>query len=259
MIASAPAAPSRAERVVKPRRGRGKSRTVTCMGGMVVTAQLFGNCGENLPTAAILGVSFVTVALDFTTLVDEHGDYLFRVALRHFPERHRAEELVQETFVAALEAASRFQGHASPRTWLTSILRHKIIDAIRRKVREEPPRLEASESLDQYFERKAHWKPGAEPQPWQTSPETLPSQKEFFGVLRNCLTTIPETQRQVFVLREIDELDPEEICNTMSLSATNVRVLLHRARLALRKCLEANWFGKVADGRSNSSFKRGAT
>jgi RNA polymerase sigma-70 factor (ECF subfamily) len=201
----------------------------------------------------------VAVALDFTTLVEEHGDYLYRVALRHFPERHRAEELVQETFVAAVEAAERFRGHASPRTWLTSILRHKIIDTIRRRVREEPPRLEATESLDEYFERKAHWRPGAEPQPWQTSPETLPSQKEFFVVLKECLTGIPETQRQVFILREMEELDSDEICNTMCLSSTNVRVLLHRARLALRKCLEQNWFGKGGDSSSlKLSSKRGA-
>jgi len=195
----------------------------------------------------------VGVALDFTVLVEEHGDYLFRVALRHFPERHRAEDLVQETFVAAIEAAARFQGHASPRTWLTAILKHKIIDTIRRRVREEPPRLEASESLDEYFERKAHWKAGAEPLPWKVSPETLPSQKEFFGVLSECLSKIPKTQQEVFLLREVDDLEPEEICNTMALSATNLRVLLHRARLSLRKCLEAKWFGET------DRSKRGAS
>ena len=184
------------------------------------------------------------MSLDFAAWLDEHGDYLFRYASRHFPERHVAEDLVQETFLAALEAASRFEGHSSPRTWLTAILRHKVIDRIRRAGREEPPRLEATESLDEYFDRSGHWKVELGRGPWQADPERSAMQGEFQTVIRGCVEKLPENHRQAFLLREVSELESEEVCRLLEISSANLRVILHRSRLSLQMCLEKNWFSR---------------
>ncbi len=180
-------------------------------------------------------------SIDLTQWLDEHGDYLFRFACRHFREREVVEDLVQETFLAALEASSRFQGHSSPRTWLTSILRHKIIDRIRRAGRETPPKLEGTESLDEYFNRVGHWRERSGTNHWAHDPETGRRQDEFLVVLKKCMDSLPENHRRVFLLREVTELESDEICNLLDISSTNLRVMLHRSRLSLQKCLALKW------------------
>lgn len=182
-------------------------------------------------------------------LVEEHFDYLYRYAYRYFRSDEKAEDLVQETFLAATQSIKRFEGNSSPRTWLTSILRHKIIDYVRVKDREEPVDFEAMERdpLSKLFNEADHWHNETGPLVWGASPDTTLNQKQFFKILEQCLAKLPGTMRQIFLLRELEGCDRGEICEQLNLTSSNVGVILHRARLSLQHCLQANWFhgGKV--------------
>ncbi len=182
--------------------------------------------------------------LDPHTWLNDHGDYLFRVARRQLHSDERAEDAVQETLLAALSARDRYSGDASPRTWLTGILKHKIVDLIRRQLREvELPRdAEGEEAIDCLFRRDGHW---AEPlRPWG-SPETEAELSELRRVLDQCADRLNPSMAQVFSLREVAGMENEEICKELGITPTNCWVLLHRARVFMRQCLELNGFSRV--------------
>ncbi len=182
-------------------------------------------------------------ASDPETWVDQHGDYLYRYALFRIRDPHVAEDLVQETLLAALEARSKFAGHSSERTWLVGILKHKIIDYLRQRHRE--PSFDTSDSADvlteEFFTRMGMWK--LKPDEWILDPEAALNRKEFWDVFARCLSQLPTRQADAFVLREIEGLDNKEISKVLNVSATNLWVMLHRARMRLRRCLEIHWFG----------------
>ena len=187
---------------------------------------------------------------DPETWVDQYGDYLYRFALSRLQDRAAAEDLVQETFLAALHARENFKGRSSVTTWLTGILKHKIIDHLRKESRNQP--VEDVEpftpSLDDLFDEKGKWKVG--PSKWTGSPSELYEQKEFWRILTQCLSELSGRLAQIFTLRELEELSTEEICKVFDISATNCWVILYRARMLLRRCLEINWFGvKGHEGR----------
>jgi RNA polymerase sigma-70 factor (ECF subfamily) len=174
--------------------------------------------------------------------LDDHGDYLFRYALVRLQDRELAEDLVQETFVAALQAWEGFQARSSVRTWLVGILKHKIIDHFRKSNRElpisDPP---TSEDHDvALFDKKEKWMDP--PLTWASDPRTALEQKEFWMIFLRCLTELPRRLAQVFALRELEGLKSEEICNLIKISTTNLAVMMYRARLQLRRCLEHRWF-----------------
>lgn len=175
--------------------------------------------------------------------VEEHSDYLFRCALKHFPDTSAAEEIVQETFVAAVGSIANFKGDSSPRTWLTSILRFKVIDRIRAKTRDNSVSLDEVKdpSLSHYFDEAEHWKSETGPVHWNTQPDALLEQKQLRGILEQCVTKLPERFRNIFLLRELEGLSRDEIAEQLRLSASNIGVILHRARLALRDCLQVHW------------------
>ena len=182
--------------------------------------------------------------------VDQYGDYLFRFALSRLRDRSAAEDLVQETFLAALHARENFKGRSSVTTWLTGILKHKIIDHLRKGSREQP--VEDVESftptLDDLFDEKGKWKIG--PSKWNVSPMELYEQKEFWRILALCLSELSDRLAQIFTLRELEELSTKEICKVFDISATNCWVMLYRARMLLRRCLEINWFSvKTYEGK----------
>ena len=181
---------------------------------------------------------------DTDTWLDRHGDALYRYALIRVREPAVAEDLVQETLLAALRARNKFAGQASERTWLVAILKNKIIDHFRQAAREtplpDPP--EPDDTVDAFFqgEPSGHW--AEEPAAWG-HPESAMEQTQFWAAFRDCLTRLPERQAQVFALTELDELSTPELCKALDITASNAWVLLHRARLRLRDCLERNWFG----------------
>ena len=169
-----------------------------------------------------------------------HGDRLFAYALGRVGDRHLAEELVQETFLAAVESHTRFRGDADVTTWLTGIMRHKILDVYRRRGKKRRLDREEQVNLDDFFSHRGHIKNVSA---WDRKQLDSVDTEEFYAVLDRCLDKLGAAVGQAFVLRIIDQLKTEEVCQVLNISATNLSVRLHRGRLALRACLEQNWFG----------------
>jgi RNA polymerase sigma-70 factor (ECF subfamily) len=181
--------------------------------------------------------------------VDEHGDYLFKFALLRLRDSAKAEDAVQETFLAALKGGKNFAGRGAERSWLTGILKNKIYDHFRKASRETP-----FTDLDFYDDEesdrfvadgtsKGGWIHELGPQEWTRAGESLDNEL-FWKTYRDCAGKLPEKVAAAFNLREVDGLDSREICALLNLSKSNLWVMLHRARMALRRCLETNWFGK---------------
>lgn len=180
--------------------------------------------------------------------LDDHGDYLFKYAVFRLRDNNAAEDAVQETFLAALKAYKEFEGRASERTWLVGILKHKIVDHFRRAGREAPLGEESDEGPDhrEFFERpepwQGHWNNNYAPNEWHATPAELIERNDFWKVFNDCLSPLPQRTASAFTLREVDGLKSEEICDILSIKVNNLWVMLHRARLHLRNCLELNWF-----------------
>jgi RNA polymerase sigma-70 factor (ECF subfamily) len=180
------------------------------------------------------------VSRDFRAEVEALRPYLLRYASLQLRNADAAEDAVQETLLAALAAEASYEGRASLRTWLTGILKHKIIDALRRAQRETP--LEPEESpaeFDGLFDGRGHW--NEHPSPWE-DPDGALHQKQFLAALEACLKGLPARTSQVFLMREHMGLETSEICKELGLTSTHCWVLLYRARMALRECLEKTWF-----------------
>lgn len=180
--------------------------------------------------------------------IEAHRGYLMRYATLQLRDAAAAEDVVQDTLLAALKGGARYEGRASVRTWLTGILKHKIIDHLRRQAREQP--LERPDALaqdpdaelaDAVFAEDGHW--SESPGKWSVPERSLES-KQFWAVLESCIRIMPPRTARVFVMREVLELSTEEICKELGITATNCWVTLHRARLALRGCLETRWFSQ---------------
>jgi RNA polymerase sigma-70 factor (ECF subfamily) len=188
--------------------------------------------------------------LDPERWVEQHGDVLYRYALVRIGDSASAEDLVQETLLAAVRSQAKFRGQSTERTWLVGILRNKIVDLIRKQSRvtimSSPEELEAE--VDQFFHSGsfAHW--AQAPRSWKTHPRHSVEQTEFWEILQQCLDHLNQVQHRAFTLRELEGINLEELCNILSVSATNIRVILHRARLGLRQCLEENWFVRERKG-----------
>lgn len=178
------------------------------------------------------------------TWLAQHGDALYRYAYYRVYDTGVAEDLVQETLLAAWRAHGSFRGESAERTWLTGILKHKIIDYLRRAHREVALEdlAEDAEAVDRLFaaEHRDHWR--VKPAPWEHPDGALES-SQFWDVLRDCLAALPAQQAAAFAATEIEGLSVAEFCKNTDISSTNLYVTLHRARLRLRECLEQNWFG----------------
>jgi RNA polymerase sigma-70 factor (ECF subfamily) len=197
-----------------------------------------------------VSVTEKAVAIDPGRWVDEHGDHLFRYAIVRLRDETVAEDCVQETLLSAIQSIASYSGKSTERTWLIGILKHKIIDHFRKHSREVP--LDPSEAdlseFDPLFERDDeftdHWHDRLSPRIWRRSPDEALQENEFFGVLQNCMSKLPERVAAVFSMREMNGLDTDEICEILALSSSNFWVMMHRARMALRRCIEINWFMK---------------
>jgi len=186
---------------------------------------------------------------DPATWLDQHGDSLYRFALLRVRNPTTAEDLVQETLLAAWRAKENFAGQAAERTWLIAILKNKLIDHFRRSSRETPlPDIaDNDDAIDALFvEHTGHW---AQPPAAWPRPDDALEQAEFWRVFQDCLAGLPDRQAQVFTLTEVDGLSTEELCKALAAQPSNVWVMLHRARLRLRACLEQRWFGAAAGNR----------
>ena len=186
------------------------------------------------------------MSADLSRELDQHRGYLLRVARLQLRDEALAEDVVQETLLAAL-SGSGFSGKSSLRTWLTGILKHKIVDAIRRKQRE--PIVASAfgdvdseldiEDFDGMFKENGAW--DAKPADWG-DPDAALSRQQFFEIMNLCLEKLPPNTARVFVMREVMELETDEICKELTITANNLWVILYRARMSLRECLERKWF-----------------
>ena len=174
--------------------------------------------------------------------VDEHGHYLFQYALPRVPDRHAAEEIVQETFLAALKGIGSFRGNSSPRTWLVALLRNKIADHYRKHSRDqETDSIDTSDpTIDAWFDERGSWIRW--PNRHEIDPADLQERTDFWLVFEKCLRALPGRMAETFALRVVDDRAPDEVCKVLAITETNLWVALHRARSRLRACLEANWF-----------------
>ena len=178
----------------------------------------------------------------FESLLNRYQRGVYNIIYQMIKNREETEDLVQETLLAAIRAKESFAGRSTVRTWLFGILKHKIIDHIRKISRERPQEdIESFRNLSgDIFDEQGGWKAG--PAEWTTDPALLFQQKEFWEMLQNCLTELPFRLQQAFTLRELDGLRAEEVRKILQVSATNGGVMLHRARMRLRDCLTIKWF-----------------
>lgn len=186
--------------------------------------------------------------------IEGHRPYLMRYALAQLRDARLAEEAVQEALVAALESVASFGGRSSLRTWLTSILRFKVIDLQRGAVTDRA-RLVLTDFaadgddeswLDEMFDASGHWRDA--PQAW-SDPQAALEQRRFWEAFEGCLDRLPAAGGRVFFKREVLGEETQAICEAERITPSNCWVILHRARLSLRACLEKEWFGKAADVR----------
>jgi RNA polymerase sigma-70 factor (ECF subfamily) len=191
-----------------------------------------------------------SVTLNPAVWVDEHGDYLFAFAMSRLRDKWLAEDMVQDTLVAAMQSGKSFEARSSERTWLCGILKHKIIDHFRKSSRETELTDEEADmsSYDYLFRKegvwKGHWAADVRPIVWEGDPEKALEHQEFRGILSHCLGELPDRVANVFTLREMEGLDADEICRLLTISQSNFWVMMHRARLHLRRCIDFNWFRK---------------
>ncbi len=176
--------------------------------------------------------------------VDLYADALYSYCFKFIPNPDIAQNLIQETFLAALKSQNNFQGTSSQKTWLIGILKNKINDHLRLKYREIPASqiIDDDISIEQFFDKNQYGHLKKEPTHWDFPSHDLSANQEFWVIFNDCLSRVPEKSAQAFSLREIDGMATQEICKILNVSSTNLWVLLHRARLQLRQCLEINWF-----------------
>jgi RNA polymerase sigma-70 factor (ECF subfamily) len=181
-------------------------------------------------------------SVNFKQELEALRPYLMRYASLHLRNRDAAEDVVQETLLAALAAEAGFAGRSNLRTWATGILKHKVVDAIRRAGRERP--LEGEDDtadFDALFDERGHWH--EHPEAWP-APDGALQEKQFLAALQRCLDGLPARTAQAFLLREHMGLETAEICKELGITSTHCWVLLYRARMALRECLDKSWFGR---------------
>jgi RNA polymerase sigma-70 factor (ECF subfamily) len=176
--------------------------------------------------------------------LEKHRRAMFKFAMLQLRNETHAEDCVQEALAAAIQSADRFSGDSSVRTWLIGILKHKILDHFRKASREQAFSVSdeegSLEDFDVLFKEDGHY---VEPPTAWANPEQALTQSEFFEVLERCMQALPKITARVFTLREVIGVSTEEICAELGITANNCWVLIYRARMSLRECLEKRWFG----------------
>jgi RNA polymerase sigma-70 factor (ECF subfamily) len=177
--------------------------------------------------------------------VARHADYLYKYALARINDQELARDLVQETFLAALERLQKFEGKSTERTWLTAILKNKIVDVYRKKASafvKEPGVAAAEQETDDFFEPDAHnWKPDHRPAEFGIEQTDYLESKEFELILQRCLRKLPSLWLSVFTMKHLDDEHTDIICSDLRITPSNFWVIIHRAKLSLRECLQKNW------------------
>lgn len=173
--------------------------------------------------------------------VDKYSDLLLNFAVIRLRDTERSKDLVQETFFVALRSKDSFRGEISEKNWLFLILKSRILDFYKKKREVNESQLNANRDEDEsnYFLESGHWSKEEAPQSW--SPDKMMESKEFMSILNRCTEKLKELQQTVFTMKYLDDIDSETICKELDITDSNYWVLIHRAKMQLRKCLEINW------------------
>ncbi|MCH2035370.1 MAG: sigma-70 family RNA polymerase sigma factor [Puniceicoccaceae bacterium] len=177
--------------------------------------------------------------------VDQYGDYLYGFAMSRLRNAELAQDCVQDTFLAGIKALERFDGSRDIKFWLRGIMRNKIVDQIRKSVREQKVDIDSEdETLLESFWFKYSGIATTNPDPWQFNPRKYYDNTEFWAVFEDCIETVKNPAREAFILRVLEDQSTEEVCKVMDVSPNYLWVLLHRAREQLKTALEAKWTGE---------------
>lgn len=170
---------------------------------------------------------------------------MIKFALLQLKDPHLAEDVVQEALASAYKNADKFKGKSALKTWVFAILKNKIIDLIHQRSRTLlMSEIDDGEGENHFFDEQNHWNVQYfEPNEWKNVQSSTYKQ-EFWLIFEACLSHLPAQQGQIFMMREFLEMTTEEICQTCEISASNLHVILYRARLQLQACLSKNWFGE---------------
>jgi len=175
--------------------------------------------------------------------VHEYTNELYRYAWSKISDREAAEDLVQNTFLAALHSFSSFEGRSNPKTWLFSILNHKILDYHREKYR-RPVHVELysgnNPQEDDFFDQSGAWRKEARPTSWDE--KNVLDDHDFNAVLHDCLGRLPSKWFSAIQLKYLEGVDGDQISKELDITPANFWQILHRAKLQLRVCLDTNWF-----------------
>jgi len=185
--------------------------------------------------------------LNPTNWVNSYADELYGYAWSKTSNSELAEDLVQETFLAGLKSLENFKGNSSERTWLFSILKFKISDHYRKastknEISNSKFESDNSSYMENYFTEDGDWKENAAPKEWGIDFSKAIENKELSVALNKCIDKLPDNQKQLVVLKLVEEEETEIVCKELNITATNYWVIIHRAKLQLRACLEKNWF-----------------
>ena len=181
------------------------------------------------------------VTLEPNKWIDNYADYLFNYAVVRVNNSDLAKDLVQETFFAGLKSAKNFQGKSTERTWLVSILKRKVIDHYR-KINSKKGQAEVRMNFYNDGENEGNWLEERVPQSWDNTSEKKIENEELRSQIDICIDNLPEKYAMVFRMKTIQEFETEEICKELDITASNLWVIIHRARTQLRRCMEDNWF-----------------
>jgi RNA polymerase sigma-70 factor (TIGR02943 family) len=181
-----------------------------------------------------------------------YGDFLYTLAFLKVGNKDIAQDIVQDTFLSAIRAKETFKGHSNEKTWLTVILRNKVIDYYRKKdiLKDADDYLgKTDDSFHEiFFERDVesygHWLESTAPKNWTEQADQSVTRKEFYQVLSYCIGKMPTKLVPAFIAKYIDEEDSEKICKELDISSSNYWVMIHRAKVLMRSCLEKNWFSQ---------------
>lgn len=189
-------------------------------------------------------------ALDDPVFLGELRRSMLKFANLQLNDPEEAEDVVQEAFIGALKNRASFARAAALKTWVFAILKHKIADALRARMRhartQGPSKYEDDvDSPDNRFDEHGAWLEAHRPSAWN-DPEAAMRESQFWTVFEACLDNLPGRHARIFMMREFIELDTGEICRALDISANSVFVSLYRARMRLRECLETHWFNKGA-------------
>ncbi len=173
--------------------------------------------------------------------IDLYSDYLYNYTITRVSDREIAQDLVQDTFLAGLKSMKNFKGEASERTWLISILKRKIIDHYR-KINSNKGKAEVRISYNDDSETEGDWLEERVADPFDKTAEDTMQNSELSDAIYKCLGKLPEKQADVFKMKTIQGFETEAICNELNITASNLWVIIHRARTAMADCLKENWF-----------------